>query len=124
MKIGFLVAGFSLAFGALFSKTWRVYQIFTKVQMGRKPVKDGQLMIFVFALLFINVAVLVIWELTDPRRITVVEVGREESGDFTIITRIEECRSEYQIIFTGILLAIQCLLMLLGSFLAFETRKV
>ena len=113
-----------MAFGALFSKTWRVYQIFTNIKMGKKPVKDGQLMIFVFSLLFINVAVLVIWELLDPRRITVVEVGREESGDFTIITRIEECRSDNQIIFTGILLAIQCLLMLLGSFLAFETRKV
>ena len=124
MKIGFLVVGFSLAFGALFSKTWRVYQIFTNIKMGKKPVKDGQLVIIVFALLFVNVAVLVIWELLDPRRIKVVEVDRQESGDFRIITRIEDCRSEYQIIFTGILLAIQCLLMLLGSFLAFETRKV
>ena len=112
MKIGFLVAGFSLAFGALFSKTWRVYQIFTNIKMGKKPVKDGQLMIFIVSLLFINVAVLVIWELIDPRRISVVEVGMEEFGDFTIITRIEECRSDHQIIFTGILLAIQCLLML------------
>ena len=92
--------------------------------MGRKPVKDGQLMVVVFALLFINVAILVVWELVDPRRVTVVEVGREESGDFTIITRIEECRSEHQMVFAGLLLAVQCLLMLLGSFLAFETRKV
>lgn len=31
-----LMAGFSLAFGAMFSKTWRVHSIFTDVKLNKK----------------------------------------------------------------------------------------
>ncbi|XP_043794606.1 gamma-aminobutyric acid type B receptor subunit 2 isoform X2 [Apis laboriosa] len=32
-----LMAGFSLAFGSMFSKTWRVHSIFTDVKLNKKP---------------------------------------------------------------------------------------
>jgi gamma-aminobutyric acid type B receptor len=31
-----LMAGFSLAFGAMFSKTWRVHSIFTDITINKK----------------------------------------------------------------------------------------
>jgi gamma-aminobutyric acid type B receptor len=31
-----LMAGFSLAFGSMFSKTWRVHSIFTNVKLNKK----------------------------------------------------------------------------------------
>lgn len=31
-----LMSGFSLAFGAMFSKTWRVHSIFTDVKLNKK----------------------------------------------------------------------------------------
>ena len=31
-----LMAGFTLAFGSMFSKTWRVHSIFTDVQLNKK----------------------------------------------------------------------------------------
>lgn len=31
-----LMAGFTLAFGAMFSKTWRVHSIFTDVKLNKK----------------------------------------------------------------------------------------
>jgi gamma-aminobutyric acid type B receptor len=31
-----LMAGFSLAFGSMFSKTWRVHSIFTDVKLNKK----------------------------------------------------------------------------------------
>jgi len=35
-----LMAGFSLAFGAMFSKTWRVHSIFTDVKLNKKVGKN------------------------------------------------------------------------------------
>lgn len=34
-----LMAGFSLAFGSMFSKTWRVHSIFTDVKLNKKVKK-------------------------------------------------------------------------------------
>ena len=33
-----LMAGFSLAFGAMFSKTWRVHSIFTDIKLNKKVI--------------------------------------------------------------------------------------
>ena len=35
-RIWTLMAGFTLAFGSMFSKTWRVYSIFTNVKINKK----------------------------------------------------------------------------------------
>ena len=36
MKAWVLMAGFTLSFGSMFSKTWRVHSIFTNVQLNKK----------------------------------------------------------------------------------------
>ena len=38
-----LMSGFTLSFGSMFSKTWRVHSIFTNVQLNKKVMKDYQL---------------------------------------------------------------------------------
>lgn len=35
-KVGVLSVGFSLAFGSMFSKTWRVHSIFTNIKLNKK----------------------------------------------------------------------------------------
>ena len=35
-KAWVLMAGFTLSFGSMFSKTWRVHSIFTNVQLNKK----------------------------------------------------------------------------------------
>ena len=124
MKTALIIVGFSLAFGAIFSKTWRVYSIFTDVRLGKKPIKDVQLLVFVVALLTINVAVLIIWEGVDGRVVVDVEVDREETQDFTVVSLVQECTSQYGDVFVGLLIGMQGLILLFGTFLAFETRKV
>ncbi len=39
-KAWVLMAGFTLSFGSMFSKTWRVHSIFTNVQLNKKVVSD------------------------------------------------------------------------------------
>lgn len=60
------MAGFSLAFGAMFSKTWRVHSIFTDVKLNKKVIKDYQLFIVVGILLSIDIIIMTTWQVADP----------------------------------------------------------
>lgn len=61
-----LMAGFSLAFGAMFSKTWRVHSIFTDVKLNKKVIKDYQLFMVVGILLALDLAIMTTWQFADP----------------------------------------------------------
>ncbi|KAL1456577.1 hypothetical protein WDU94_001298 [Cyamophila willieti] len=61
-----LMAGFSLAFGAMFSKTWRVHSIFTDLKLNKKVIKDYQLFMVVGVLLAIDLVIMFTWHFTDP----------------------------------------------------------
>jgi len=61
-----LMAGFTLAFGSMFSKTWRVHSIFTNVKLNKKVIKDMQLFIVVGILLAIDFAIMTTWHFIDP----------------------------------------------------------
>ncbi|CAH1391680.1 unnamed protein product [Nezara viridula] len=61
-----LMAGFSLAFGAMFSKTWRVHSIFTDVKLNKRVIKDYQLYMVVGVLLVIDLGIMTTWQITDP----------------------------------------------------------
>ena len=50
-----LMSGFTLSFGSMFSKTWRVHSIFTNVQLNKKVMKDYQLYLVVGALVTIDI---------------------------------------------------------------------
>ncbi len=61
-----LMSGFTLSFGSMFSKTWRVHSIFTNVQLNKKVMKDSQLYLVVGALVVIDIITLTTWQLLDP----------------------------------------------------------
>lgn len=61
-----LMAGFSLAFGAMFSKTWRVHSIFTDLKLNKKVIKDYQLFMVVGVLLAADLAIMTTWQIADP----------------------------------------------------------
>lgn len=61
-----LMAGFSLAFGAMFSKTWRVHSIFTDVKLNKKVIKDYQLFMVVGILLAVDIVIMLTWQFADP----------------------------------------------------------
>ena len=101
-----------------------MYNIFTDVKIGKKPIRDAKLLVFVAALLLVNVAVLIAWGAADARKITEIEIDSVETKDYTLVTLVEHCKSEFNSVFIGIILGVQGLLLVFGTFLAFETRKV
>ncbi|XP_067676189.1 gamma-aminobutyric acid type B receptor subunit 1-like [Haliotis asinina] len=126
IKAFFLALGFSLSFGALFAKTWRVHVIFTNSTKKKKIVKDSQLMAMVGALVAINMLVLLTWTFMDPIVVVDYDLPLQLDDKEDVITQrvVKLCESPNQVYFTATLFALQGILMLLGAFLAWETRKV
>ncbi|XP_046576507.1 gamma-aminobutyric acid type B receptor subunit 1-like [Haliotis rubra] len=126
VKVLLLVIGFSFAFGALFAKTWRVHYIFTNATKQKKILTDTQLFVMVGALVGLNSTVVVVWVLVDP--VAVVNKDsipqRDEANDRETRAYVETCESRNQLYFSATLFGIQGILLLLGTFLAWETRKV
>ncbi|XP_055525482.1 gamma-aminobutyric acid type B receptor subunit 2 isoform X2 [Wyeomyia smithii] len=122
-----LMAGFSLAFGAMFSKTWRVHSIFTDLKLNKKVIKDYQLFIVVGVLLAIDLAIMTTWQITDPfyRETKHIEPSEHPTlEDVIIVQENEYCQSSKMTIFIGVIYAYKGLLLIFGAFLAWETRHV
>ncbi|XP_015435948.1 PREDICTED: gamma-aminobutyric acid type B receptor subunit 2 [Dufourea novaeangliae] len=122
-----LMAGFSLAFGAMFSKTWRVHSIFTDVKLNKKVIKDYQLFMVVGVLLVIDLGIMTTWQVADPfyRETKQMEpYPHPSSEDIIIIPENEYCQSNRMTVYLGCIYAYKGLLMIFGAFLAWETRHV
>ncbi|XP_048507202.1 gamma-aminobutyric acid type B receptor subunit 2 isoform X2 [Athalia rosae] len=122
-----LMAGFSLAFGSMFSKTWRVHSIFTDVKLNKKVIKDYQLFIVVGVLLFIDLAIMTTWQIADPfyRETKQMEpYPHPSSEDIIIIPENEYCQSNRMTVYLGSIYAYKGVLLIFGAFLAWETRHV
>jgi len=122
-----LSLGFSLAYGAMFSKTWRVHQIFTNRKIKRKVIKDRHLFGVVCLLVMIDVIYLTVWQVVDPMRRIVREFSDESLDselDVILVKQLELCESDKTYRWLGILCGYKGLLLLFGAFLAWETRNV
>lgn len=68
-RVYLLSSGFSLAFGSMFAKTYRVHRIFTHSGGGvckDKMLQDTQLISLVCALLLLDGLVVTLWVVADP----------------------------------------------------------
>ncbi|XP_073232832.1 gamma-aminobutyric acid type B receptor subunit 2-like [Porites lutea] len=120
--------GFSLAFGAMFIKTWRVYKIYTNIRMRvGLGLSDWRILAMVFGIVVIDVVLLVAWELTDPlqHEETVVD-KKNDPGDHhkMIISTINTCTGKNVEMWLALIYVSKGILLLYGLFLAYETRNV
>lgn len=60
------INGFYFAFGAMFSKSWCVYFIFTDVKLNKMEIKDYQLFMVVRVLPAIDLIIMTTWPILDP----------------------------------------------------------
>nr|XP_027225527.1 LOW QUALITY PROTEIN: gamma-aminobutyric acid type B receptor subunit 2-like [Penaeus vannamei] len=119
-----LMAGFTLAFGSMFSKTWRVHSIFADIQLNKKVIKDYQLFMVVLVLLCVDVAIMTTWQIVDPFYRETKHLTPYVRGDILVIPENEYCKSSKISVFIGCIYAYKGLLMVFGCFLAWETRLV
>uniref|UniRef100_A0A0R3RG66 Gamma-aminobutyric acid type B receptor subunit 2 n=1 Tax=Elaeophora elaphi TaxID=1147741 RepID=A0A0R3RG66_9BILA len=123
-KTWVLSLGFTLAFGSMFSKTWRVHSIFKNIRMNKKAIKDYKLFMLVGFIALVDLISLTLWARISPFTFHVYQLAIFYSDNKMIAPEIERCRSDNSVIFEAIILGIKGLLMLLGCFLAWETRQV
>jgi len=128
-KAWVLMAGFTLSFGSMFSKTWRVHSIFTNVQLNKKVMRDSQLFLVVAVLLGLDITIMTTWQLADPfyrevQSLKPYAATDKDDTEFIVIPKNENCKSNKMTIFVGVIYAYKGLLLLFGAFLAWETRNV
>ncbi|XP_072030343.1 gamma-aminobutyric acid type B receptor subunit 2-like [Amphiura filiformis] len=111
----------------MFSKTWRVYRVAALKTPRRRVITDNHLFIMVFVFLCIDMFVLILWQVLDPIYIETMDLAKTSDPDVPnvrTISYIEQCTSTNQIYWLVALCTYKGLLLLFGTWLAWETRKV
>ncbi|CAH3104404.1 unnamed protein product [Pocillopora meandrina] len=127
LELWIAMIGFSLGFGAMFSKTWRVHVIFLNTKTTKRVIiRDRQLFGMVAVLLLIDVIILVTWQIVDPltskvENLTLQVTLEDDTGIQPYITM---CTCENITIWLACIYVFKGLLLLFGAYLAWETRKV
>ncbi|KAK2573860.1 Gamma-aminobutyric acid type B receptor subunit 2 [Acropora cervicornis] len=118
--------GFTLAFGAMFTKTWRVHAIFKSISPKKKVIRDEHLLLIVLILVFVDVLYLSLWTGIEPMQTGYLELGEKKrmEDDKEIIPVVQHCESENISYWLGAVYGFKGLLLLFGVFLAWETRGV
>ncbi|XP_064213785.1 gamma-aminobutyric acid type B receptor subunit 1 isoform X3 [Tribolium castaneum] len=127
-----LSTGFTLSFGAMFSKVWRVHRLTTKAKsdpkVRTKKVEPWKLYSMVSGLLVVDFVIMVAWQLHDPlqRRIEQfpLEDPESSSDDSKIRPELEHCESHHNNVWLSVIYAYKGLVLIFGLFLAYETRSV
>ncbi|CAF1053311.1 unnamed protein product [Adineta ricciae] len=127
MRVWLLSISFTLAFGSMFSKTWRVHSIFTNIHITKKAIHDSRLLAVVGTLLCIDLFFLIFWQIFDPIHRKIMHddpYTHELNEDIQIQPYYEVCKGEFTSIWLLILILYKGLLMFFGSFLSWKTRHV
>uniref|UniRef100_A0A672N4U9 Gamma-aminobutyric acid type B receptor subunit 1-like n=1 Tax=Sinocyclocheilus grahami TaxID=75366 RepID=A0A672N4U9_SINGR len=129
-RLWLLGLGFSLAYGSMFTKIWWVHTVFTKKDEKkdkRKHLEPWKLYATVGVLLVIDILSLMVWQIVDPLHITVEKFTKEApKGDVDELIEplLQHCSSEKMNTWLGVVYGYKGLLLLLGIFLAYETKSV
>ncbi|XP_074106858.1 gamma-aminobutyric acid type B receptor subunit 1 isoform X1 [Cotesia typhae] len=138
-----LSIGFTLGFGAMFSKVWRVHRLTTKTKADQaklfiakqkissvqKNVQPWKLYTMVSALLAIDFIILGAWQGLDPLQRTIEVFPLEASphgddDDAKISPELEHCESQNNSIWLGLVYGYKGIVLVFGLFLAYETRSI
>ncbi|XP_072497619.1 gamma-aminobutyric acid type B receptor subunit 1 isoform X3 [Notamacropus eugenii] len=129
-RLWLLGLGFSLGYGSMFTKIWWVHTVFTKKEEKkerRKTLESWKLYATVGLLVGLDVFTLIIWQIVDPLHRTIESFTKEEPKqdiDISILPQLEHCSSKKMNTWLGIFYGYKGLLLLLGIFLAYETKSV
>ncbi|XP_031551281.1 gamma-aminobutyric acid type B receptor subunit 2-like [Actinia tenebrosa] len=121
-----LSIGFTMAFGAMFAKTWRVHAIFKSITPRKKVIKDEHLFLIVAVFVLVDVCLLTLWTAINPMKgkLRIFNDQIYLKDDKKFIPQMESCSSDNMVYWLGVLYSYKVLLLLFGSFLAWETRNV
>nr|KAF6266987.1 gamma-aminobutyric acid type B receptor subunit 1 [Myotis myotis] len=114
----------------MFTKIWWVHTVFTKKEEKkewRKTLEPWKLYATVGLLVGTDLLTLAVWQIVDPLHRTIETFAKEEPKediDVSILPQLEHCSSRKMNTWLGIFYGYKGLLLLLGIFLAYETKSV
>lgn len=68
LRLWLLPLAFTLTYGVLFARAWRIYRVFNNPWATRRPYKDVHLMLMVLVAAVIDAVILLPWSIVDPYR--------------------------------------------------------
>ncbi|XP_017882478.1 gamma-aminobutyric acid type B receptor subunit 1 isoform X1 [Ceratina calcarata] len=137
-----LATGFTLAFGAMFSKVWRVHRLTTKTKADQaklfmakqkvssiqKRIQPWKLYTMISGLLTVDIVLLVCWQVLDPlqRKMETFPLESPPFGDddARIRPELEHCESVHNSVWLGLIYSYKGIILVFGLFLAYETRSM
>ncbi|CAH1786256.1 unnamed protein product [Owenia fusiformis] len=139
-----LSVGFTLAYGAMFSKIWTIYRLTTrrkkeiKYQKAndshelknypRLVVHSWEMYLVIGLLLLLDVILLAIWQLMSPLERELEDFALEDpldsEKDIKLLPQLEHCSCENINVWLGVMYGYKGILLLFGVLLAYETRSV
>ncbi|XP_033634270.1 gamma-aminobutyric acid type B receptor subunit 2-like [Asterias rubens] len=129
MRSWLFVIAFTLSFGGMFTKMWRIYSIVIANKTKRKVIKDRYLFGIIAVLLLVDFAILLPWQIIDPIHIEEIQVPIPQTAED--IANHEQhqlvyvnCTSNNNTIWILILLIYKAFVVVFGAFLAWSTRNI
>ncbi|XP_072048436.1 probable G-protein coupled receptor 156 [Amphiura filiformis] len=129
IRVCILPISFTLVYGSIFTKSWRVYRIFSQAGAKRMVIRDNRLVGMVLTMLSIDCVLLIVWLAVDSPTcyITKIEYLFEvsspkspEDGDKKTIV----CSSNYQDVWLLTMFAYKAVMLVSVTYLSWATRNV
>lgn len=123
MRVLLLSVGFSMCFGSLFAKTYRVSKVFQN-SLKQTTVKDKQLLIIIAQLVFVDLIFVFAWIMIDAMKMESFVFDEDVLDDrIEVFSRIT-CDGEMYDAFVTVLLLYKMGTVLYGASLAYKTKDV
>ncbi|GMI47717.1 hypothetical protein TrCOL_g6427 [Triparma columacea] len=119
MRYWFFNLVFTLSFGALFAKTWRVWRVFSNTHLKKIRLTNMDTLRVMFLLLFVEIVCLALGQISAPFKPTDEEF-EFEVGRFITRTVCKSDTSEWALL----TMAYKVVLVLIGCYLSWTTRNV
>ncbi|XP_065918423.1 gamma-aminobutyric acid type B receptor subunit 1-like [Dysidea avara] len=121
VRLWWLVLGFTFSFGALFSKMWQIYRLYTNPKLKKQPLPLCNFFFPLGVFLFLDLAVLIPWTILYPLEWT---EEKDVSDDGNTEVHHEFCSCNKFGYWIGAVYVYKGLLVVFSLFLAYESRNV
>ena len=121
IRIWILPLAFTMSYGTMLARAWRIYRIFNDPWVTNRPLRDYHLIMIVVALGMADLLYLIPWTIIDPYRRTELldDINYAEYSRCSSLS----CSSDNVIVWLGILSLYKFLVMLAGVLIISLVRK-
>ena len=123
ITIWMVFSGFTLSFGALTIKTWRVYRVFKNPWSKHRVYKDSFLCSIIAGMVAFDWIILILFSILSPLQPTEVMIETKDYIYLVLICENQEKRA-FSTVFTYTLIIYNVLMLFFGTFLAVQTRTI